>query len=394
MVSTAIAFTALAATVSPFAQQDVLSLTKTATDDSAWLASLSSAPTRFSVEKADGKRVHAKVVIFNTETLSPLTRMDFGKEQTFQSAALIRDPALISEFHYQIPVKRAAKGDRPEVQVAKVVEIDETTTASVKVEPPKLLAQKIDKEEEGQPFDLLPTVKITQATTIKLDAIEEARTGYAAQPKEQGTREIFKAILGEENAQEEQAKIPSEAIEQEQLASSLPIPKIKPEVVESAEPIPQKPKKKQHFWAKFKLPSSTFKKSQQRCLAAGIYFESRGEPEEGQAAVAQVILNRVKNPTYPNTICGVVYQNKHKRNRCQFSFACDGIYDRIKDKKSWERAVNIARDVSKGKIYLEKVGDSTHYHATYVNPRWARTMKVVDRIGIHIFYRTKRGGWS
>jgi len=88
-----------------------------------------------------------------------------------------------------------------------------------------------------------------------------------------------------------------------------------------------------------------------------------------------------------------VYQNQHLRNRCQFSFACDGIYDRIRDKEAWERAVRIARDVSRGKIYLDKVADSTHYHAEYVDPNWRRSMKMVDKIGVHIFYRTKNGGW-
>jgi len=176
--------------------------------------------------------------------------------------------------------------------------------------------------------------------------------------------------------------------------SAFPIPKLKPEVVAEAEPQKRKSNKKLHFWAGFKLPGSVYRKNQQRCLAAGIYFEARGEIEKGQAAVAQVILNRVKAPAYPNTICGVVYQNKHWRNRCQFSFACDGVYDRVNDKKSWKTAVRIARDVSKGKTYLDEVADSTHYHATYVNPKWGRSMKVLTRIGVHIFYRTKNGGWS
>ena len=79
-----------------------------------------------------------------------------------------------------------------------------------------------------------------------------------------------------------------------------------------------------HWWAQKPLPLSVAKPKEQRCLAEAIYFEARGEVEEGQVAVAQVVLNRVKNPSYPDSICGVVYQNKHKRNRCQFSYACDG----------------------------------------------------------------------
>jgi hypothetical protein len=157
---------------------------------------------------------------------------------------------------------------------------------------------------------------------------------------------------------------------------------------------PQRRRPGDHEWAANKLPAHVFKESQQACLARGIYFEARGEPVRGQAAVAQVILNRVKNPAYPSTICGVVYQNKKWRNRCQFSFACDGVRDKIYSTKHYQTAQYIAREVTAGNIWMPEVGDSTHYHATYVHPRWARKLKKTDRIGRHIFYRTKNGGWS
>tara|TARA_R110002020_G_scaffold136630_13_gene304725 strand:- start:20621 stop:21799 length:1179 start_codon:yes stop_codon:yes gene_type:complete len=149
-----------------------------------------------------------------------------------------------------------------------------------------------------------------------------------------------------------------------------------------------------HDWAGTALPASAFSESEQRCLAAGIYFEARGETVKGQAAVAQVILNRVRNPTYPNTVCGVVYQNKTWRNRCQFSFACDGIKDRVRSPKHWDIAEEIALATTAGKIWLNEVGSSTHYHATYVSPPWARKMRKVGQIGLHIFYVTYGGGWS
>ncbi|MCO6186937.1 cell wall hydrolase [Rhizobium sp. L1K21] len=149
-----------------------------------------------------------------------------------------------------------------------------------------------------------------------------------------------------------------------------------------------------HEWVATALPADVFSDKEQQCLASGIYFEARGEPVKGQAAVAQVILNRVRNPTYPGTICGVVYQNKQWRNRCQFSFACDNIRDRIRSKSNWETARDVAMAVTAGKIWLKEVGSATHYHATYVHPRWARTMQKVGRIGLHIFYRTYGGGWS
>jgi spore germination cell wall hydrolase CwlJ-like protein len=152
--------------------------------------------------------------------------------------------------------------------------------------------------------------------------------------------------------------------------------------------------KDDHSWAAQPLPASVLSDREQHCLAAGIYFEARGEPVRGQAAVAQVILNRVRNPTYPDTVCGVVYQNRKWRNRCQFSFACDRVADEVKDSRRWDTARYVAREATEGRIWLKQVGSSTHYHASYVQPKWARKMKEVGRIGLHIFYRTFGGGWS
>ena len=149
-----------------------------------------------------------------------------------------------------------------------------------------------------------------------------------------------------------------------------------------------------HAWAATPLPAEAFSAREQQCLASGIYFEARGESARGQAAVAQVILNRVRNPAYPGTICGVVYQNEDWRNRCQFSFACDNIRDRIRSQHHWKMAREVAMAVTAGKIWLKEVGSSTHYHAVYVRPRWAKTMKKLGRIGLHVFYRTYGGGWS
>ncbi|MGF9693227.1 cell wall hydrolase [Rhizobium sp. 0TCS1.26] len=149
-----------------------------------------------------------------------------------------------------------------------------------------------------------------------------------------------------------------------------------------------------HAWAATPLPAEVFSAAEQQCLASGIYFEARGESAKGQAAVAQVILNRVRNPTYPKTICGVVYQNEDWRNRCQFSFACDNIKDRIRSQEHWAMAREVGMAVTAGKIWLPEVGSATHYHAVYVRPKWARTMHKVGRIGLHVFYRTYGGGWS
>lgn len=130
---------------------------------------------------------------------------------------------------------------------------------------------------------------------------------------------------------------------------------------------------------------------EQKCLAEAVYFESRSEPETGQAAVAQVVLNRVLSGLYPANVCGVVYQNRHRHMACQFSFACEGKALRITDAESWKTAVRIAREVTDGHTYMADVGDSTHYHATYVRPRWARKLERMDKIGVHIFYKLRPG---
>ena len=149
-----------------------------------------------------------------------------------------------------------------------------------------------------------------------------------------------------------------------------------------------------HAWMNKPLPAHVFSAAEQKCLAEGIYFEARGENVKGQAAVAQVILNRVRNPAYPSTICGVIYQNQDWRNRCQFSFACDGTRPRVRSQHNYKVAQEVAMAVTAGKIFIPEVGSATHYHATYVKPRWARTMKKMQKIGLHIFYRTYGGGWS
>lgn len=149
-----------------------------------------------------------------------------------------------------------------------------------------------------------------------------------------------------------------------------------------------------HAWMQTPLPASVFSKPEQACLANAIYFEARSESLRGQAAVAQVVLNRVRNPAYPGSICGVVYQNEHWRNACQFSFACDGKKDSVTEPSRYKTARDVAMAVTAGKIFLPEVGSSTHYYASYVHPGWARSMHKMVKIGLHIFYRTYGGGWS
>jgi spore germination cell wall hydrolase CwlJ-like protein len=134
---------------------------------------------------------------------------------------------------------------------------------------------------------------------------------------------------------------------------------------------------------------------QMRCLAEAIYFESRGEPEAGQAAVAQVVLNRVRSGIFPTNICAVVYQDRNRPFACQFSFACEGKSLRIEEPGPWAVATRIAQEVVSGANYNPKVAEAVNYHANYVMPFWAAYLHRVDRIGNHIFYAMKGGlNWA
>jgi spore germination cell wall hydrolase CwlJ-like protein len=130
---------------------------------------------------------------------------------------------------------------------------------------------------------------------------------------------------------------------------------------------------------------------QMQCLAEAIYFEARSEPEDGQAAVAQVVLNRVRSGIFPANVCGVVYQDRNRPFACQFSFACEGKSLRVEEPGPWAVAVRIAKEVAGGVNYNPQVADAVNYHANYVMPYWAHTLQRVDRIGHHIFYRLRVG---
>jgi spore germination cell wall hydrolase CwlJ-like protein len=130
----------------------------------------------------------------------------------------------------------------------------------------------------------------------------------------------------------------------------------------------------------------------EKCLAQAIYFEARAEPVRGQQAVAQVVLNRVFSPYYPKDVCSVVYQNAHRHLSCQFTFACDGKPEAIRERGSWARASRIARQALHANFWLPEVAKATHYHATYVSPNWIRDMKVMVKHGVHIFYRPRNWG--
>lgn len=123
-----------------------------------------------------------------------------------------------------------------------------------------------------------------------------------------------------------------------------------------------------------------------QCLTAAIYYEAASEPDAGQRAVAQVVLNRVAHPAYPNTVCGVVYQGSERTTGCQFSFTCDGALARVPNRMFWLRAENVARAALSGFVYAP-VGLATHYHTVQIHPYWADSLNYLGTIGAHRFYR-------
>lgn len=122
------------------------------------------------------------------------------------------------------------------------------------------------------------------------------------------------------------------------------------------------------------------------CLTAAVYYEARSETVDGQRAVAQVVLNRVRDRAFPHSVCGVVYQGSNRRTGCQFSFTCDGSMAHRRDPFSWERARAVAEAALAGSVYAP-VGGATFYHTSAILPWWASSLARIGSVGAHIFYR-------
>ncbi len=128
------------------------------------------------------------------------------------------------------------------------------------------------------------------------------------------------------------------------------------------------------------------------CLTAAVYYEAGFEPLAGQQAVAQVVLNRLRHPAFPKTVCGVVFQGANRKTGCQFTFTCDGALARRPDEAAWRRSREVAAAALTGFV-MTSVGEATHYHAVYVAPYWNTSLLKVANIGAHVFYRWT-GGWG
>lgn len=298
--------------------------------------------------------------------------------------------------------------ERSRTMVADAKKARPTTTANQSTQPLQVAVAyaPVDSMEEFKspfaavlniPGEAQPAVAGVKSSDEAVVQVASAASKARSKPQVSITGDVKSASLAAASLSK-----PRPAPDAPKITIAGRIPMIKPDIsavpkqdsIATVAVVRPKLGTKNHWWAKNKIPRAAFSRREQRCLAAAVYFEARGEPAAGQAAVAQVVLNRVKAPSYPSTICGVVYQNKKWRNRCQFSFACDGIRDKVTDKKSYSQAAKIAKSVTRGKSWSRVVGSSTHYHATYVKPRWAKKMKRLTKIGRHIFYQTHNGGWS
>lgn len=145
--------------------------------------------------------------------------------------------------------------------------------------------------------------------------------------------------------------------------------------------------------AAFKFKGNSATRTQAiNCLANAVYYEAGNQDMAGERAVAQVVLNRVRHPAFPSTICGVVYEGSTKPTGCQFTFTCDGSLNRQPDADGWHRALQVAQASLDGYVYTP-VGWATHYHANYVVPYWASTLAKNAVVGAHLFYRWA-GAWG
>lgn len=179
-----------------------------------------------------------------------------------------------------------------------------------------------------------------------------------------------------EATQADQTKVAAEGEEAEALNDALPFAK---GPVETALP--------------FYITDTSMTNSEKalRCMTQAVYYEAGFEPVAGRYAVAQVILNRMRHPAFPKSVCGVIYQGS-SRPGCQFSFACDGSLIRAPSAKAWVEARQVAENVLTGTV-TSTVGMATHYHANYVSPYWAPKLHKITQMGAHIFYRWP-GNWG
>lgn len=242
------------------------------------------------------------------------------------------------------------------------------------------LSSKSSLLPEGETFQSAALVQL-RSQTVQADGKGDLFVPDAGEAPEAPVKKKALAAAKDKRIHIEPASINLKA---EQDVSAKAVKKLalaaKPAATDETLAISSADKKKQMSQRRLRV-------AEENCLARAIYFEARSETQMGQLAVAKVILNRTKDPAYPKTICGVVYQGSQRRNSCQFSFACDGMPDDVKSPAAWSRSKRIAQMAISGEVNMGKaMSTATNYHADYVKPRWARSMRKLVKIGTHIFY--------
>jgi spore germination cell wall hydrolase CwlJ-like protein len=392
--------------VSPTSLQDIADLTGAKTHGkNRWLARLVEIPTGTDFQQADGEEESRKLAMSHAMAV-----------QTAEAVHTL-DKGFVLETGKAPGVNRAMKGNRvfqPKQQgltvagMHSITTIDPIVTGSVSAKAGHSILAAASTFRRSLPATVTDKQATTALASLDIQQFEKrvhGRIPLATDHMKQA-RAVAKMMTGALKRARAQ-KLEAESLTDIPAVTTAYAPAVTPQenamasafaaVLRSATGgarVPIRLAKGDHKWADDPLPKYSYSKAERHCLANGVYFEARGEPILGQKAVAQVILNRVRNPAYPNSICGVVYQNQRKRNACQFSFACDGIRDRVNSPKHWRHAVNVANSAIDGKFWLRSVGSASHYHADYVWPKWRRKMRKMTKIGRHIFYRTFGGGWS
>lgn len=341
------------------------------------------------------------------------------------AGAITRNPVLVQPRRYESSdfprVDRTLKGDR--LAIAAPAETPEVVTPAQ--DPSSFIGPAMREKTAAVPQAPLdpelaealsapPLVQYDAAATVDVRPFEDIGPAASREhlPAVTSSSDPFKVqtaslYFGSNSlgvrSQTLQSWLPGE--EPTVLRPGMPDPDLKPAAPQAVVATPQagesvagKGEVNSDHKAHLKTPAERLglegkaRAKQEKCLAEAVYFEARGEAVRGQIAVAQVVMNRVFSGFYPTTVCGVVYQNAHRRLACQFTFACDGIPDVVREPDMWERARKIAKATLDGQLWLPEVAKSTHYHAYWVHPSWVREMRKMYRTGVHTFYRPRKWG--
>lgn len=337
--------------------------------------------------------------------------------------AITRNPVLAQPPRYQSSdfprVDRTLKGDRLAVAAPSV---DTSHSAPSREEPAHFLAPETIATAPQVPLDpelaealnAPPLTQYDAAATVDVHPFEDKavaagddRPSASTRPSDPFTVQTASLYFGSASlgvaSETLQSWRPGEA--PTVLHPDAPDPDLKPaafnavaEALSAGENVVGKGEVNSDHKAHPRTPAERLglegkaRARQEKCLAEAVYFEARGEAVRGQIAVAQVVMNRVFSGFYPTTVCGVVYQNANRRLACQFTFACDGIPDVVREPDMWDRAKKIAKATLDGQLWLPEVAKSTHYHAYWVHPSWVREMRKMYRTGVHTFYRPRAWG--